>query len=62
MGFVLYVLKLYSEKTDSIDDSLETDIKSYYLIIFSKLFLSGDYDSYFDKNTFNLNIDNLEGI
>lgn len=46
---ILSLLNLYNNKSEPYDDSLENNIKAYYLLLFGELFLSGNYDTYFTK-------------
>jgi len=41
---ILNKLRIYSERTVELKESFETDIKSYYLILFSELFLSEKFN------------------
>lgn len=43
-------LKLKSEQAVPLSNDLEADIKAYYLLLFEQLFLSGEYDSFFDSS------------
>ena len=53
---VLSLLNLYDKTFEPYDDSLENNIKSYYLLLFSELFLSGKYDESFKKEKFDFEI------
>lgn len=52
-------LRLYTPQTEKPDDSLESQMKAYYLILFDKLFLSGDYDKEFDNDALSLETKDL---
>lgn len=62
-GYVKYTVKsiltklnLYHNRIDRLDDSLETDIKAYYLMLFSDLFLSDKVNYDFDSSNINKSI------
>lgn len=53
---ILSTLNLYNHTFEPYDDSLENNIKAYYLLLFGELFLSGKYDENFGKETIGFEI------